>query len=304
MNNANKKVQQVAKRLQTKSSHNQDLAEASAELAAQIAQDAEATQQLAEMSAAFQDKDSKLLQDIAQIHELDRWLEQIGAYVEAERNGLAAAQLYPEVATRIVADAFLRNEYESLRASMADTALFAQTPGYANFKEWRRRQQSATVAAAAPTGVEPLWRQLENGLYQLAAEIPVRLRAAAATFGPLPPGLTLQTAPAAAFRNHGGNQSAEVVWLELPHMDGLHTTRVYVGPVQNNNLTFIVEVVDSATKEPVPAIDVELCTLEGDLLESASTDARGRTAFERLDIDAYRVRVNRVNEFVVNLESM
>lgn len=140
-----------------------------------------------------------------------------------------------------------------------------------------------------------LWQQAAQGLYRLAAVIPVLIGRAAASFGALTSPLTVQLAPVPIYRGTGQLAPAEEARdfaeiLELPHPETNVTLKVSLGPVFEGKGVLALVVNTIVPLQPVARTRVTLRDADGGLLEGAFTDADGVVLFRDLEVGEYLIR--------------
>ena len=140
------------------------------------------------------------------------------------------------------------------------------------------------------------WRQAAQGVYRLAAAIPVLIGRAGASFGSLAGPLTVQLAPVPVYRGMRPLAPAEEArdfreLLELPHPETNVTLKVSLGPLfeGRGSLALAAGTIDPST--PIAQARVTLRDADGALLEGASTGEDGVVLFRDLDAGEYLIRV-------------
>ena len=140
-----------------------------------------------------------------------------------------------------------------------------------------------------------LWQQAAQGLYRLAAAIPVLIGRAAASFGALAAPLTVQLAPVPIYRGTGPLAPAEEARdfaeiLDLPHPETNITLKVSLGPVFDGKGVLALAVNTIVPPQPIAQARVTLRDADGALLEGAFTGDDGLVLFRDLDVGEYLIR--------------
>ena len=140
-----------------------------------------------------------------------------------------------------------------------------------------------------------LWQQAAQGLYRLAAAIPVLIGRAAASFGALAAPLTVQLAPVPIYRGTGQLAPAEEARdfaeiLDLPHPETNITLKVSLGPVFDGKGVLALAVNTIVPPQPIAQARVTLRDADGALLEGAFTGDDGLVLFRDLEVAEYLIR--------------
>jgi hypothetical protein len=258
------------------------LSEIPEDLIAAIASDKEALAQLETLRSILAEQALALTCEQCQ--------DKLGAYVETQLAGEDTATRYADVKRHLRTCSDCRTHYQLLRELQQDDT--AAAPGRSpaaptfDFDEWYRQQ-----VAASP------WRQLSQGVRQLATEIVVLVEKATVSFGSLvPPLLSVQLVPVSVAR--GGISAGEQApteeteeVLELPDAEANSVISVRMGPVSNMKSTLIVEVSAITPPRPIAQARVTLRDAAGEMLEVTATDENGRGIFRSLEVDKYEVHV-------------
>ena len=141
-----------------------------------------------------------------------------------------------------------------------------------------------------------MWQQAAQGLYRLAAAIPVLIGRAAASFGALAAPLTVQLAPVPIYRGTGQLAPAEEARdfaeiLDSPHPETNITLKVSLGPVFEGKGVLALAVNTIVPPQPIAAgARVTLRDADGALLEGAFTGDDGLVLFRDLEVGEYLIR--------------
>lgn len=273
------------------------------ELVSHIAGCRRCIEELDAISSVLTGEASTLREEADKLLTCQECLDALGAYVEDEVAGEDVAARYPRVERHLQSCSSCREQYDLLHELVQQEAAgaFGEAPSYMTFEEWFQRQEQA-----------PLWQELARELRRLMTEIPIRVAETTASFGQLPPPLTPQLVPAAAYRNkellptaEEGEELIEV--LELPHREANLVIRVRMGPVFDGKGTLVLEVSTIEPSQPIEQAKVTLRDEDGGLLEGAPTDEDGLASFRELDIGKYTIQVEHAGqtwEFGVTLTSV
>ena len=146
-----------------------------------------------------------------------------------------------------------------------------------------------------------LWQQAAQGLYRLAAVIPVLIGRAAASFGALASPLTVQLAPIPVYRQKKPLAPAEEARdfaeiLDLPHPETNVTLKVSLGPVFDGKGVLALAVNTIVPPHPIAQASVTLRDADGALLEGAFTGEDGVVLFRDLELGAYLIRAEHAGQ--------
>ena len=182
------------------------------------------------------------------------------------------------------------------------------TPGTATVPEQGASGARAEPLSAAGSGEtlqggreSDLWQQAVQGVYRLAAAIPVLIDRAAASFGALAAPLTVQLAPVPVYRRKAPLAPVEEArdfaeLLDLPNPETNTTLRVSLGPVFEGRGSLALAVNTIEPSQPIAQARVTLRDADGALLEGAFTGDDGVVLFRDLDVGEYQIRVEHAGQ--------
>jgi len=231
-----------------------------------------------------------LAQDALARHQQD---EAIAAYVAYEQAGGDVKTRFPELYAQILVNSDLQAIYYALRtvAGVEGQAALAEPPRPARFDLSFLRSAAPTKAADKPI----LWAKVGDAyrlVTQLTAELGERVVTLTNLDALLLPYHRLAPAPAGLQTRSLGDVGPEMQEIQaLPSPE--HNTRIvlYMGPVQEQKGTVMVQVETIDPAAPVARASVTLRTEPGQLLERILTGADGAATFRGLVPGRYLIQV-------------